>query len=145
MTANLLFSQTITQTHSSGIERGKMSVAMRDRAAVSNTIEKSFGNNGESFLNTLKQKAKDLNSTQQSREAGELEPSETHTYNSADNSAATTHPADTLETRVSETKIHAVKDLDSAEVQKPDALNFVEIINIFENRQSLKQFEEAPI
>jgi flagellar hook-basal body complex protein FliE len=67
MTANLFFSQAISQTNSPDIERGMMGISVQNRSAVSKTNNDSAGNDGESFLNTLKHIAKDLNSTQQSR------------------------------------------------------------------------------
>jgi flagellar hook-length control protein FliK len=132
MTASLLFSQAISQTHSPGIERGKMGVSVQDLSAVTNTPDESAEKDGESFLNTLKQIAKDFNSTQQLLGAGEVKSSETHTFDSADNLDAIAHPADALETGVSETTTPSVNDMDDAAVQEPHALNFLEIINTLE-------------
>jgi hypothetical protein len=132
MTANLFFSQAIFQTNSPDIERGMMGGSVQNRSTVSKTYDDSSGNDGESFLNTLKHIAKDLNSTQQSRRAGEVKSSETHRFDSGDKWDATACPADALETGVSETTTQSVSDLDNAEVQKPHALNFSEIINALE-------------
>jgi flagellar hook-length control protein FliK len=61
-----------------------------------------------------------------------VKSSETHRFDSADKLDATARPADALETGVSETTTQSVNDLDNAEVQKPHALNFLEIINALE-------------
>ena len=58
MTANMFFSQTISQTHSPGLESGKMGVSVQDSATARKTTDAYSGNDDESFLNTMKQIAK---------------------------------------------------------------------------------------
>ena len=132
MTANFLFFQAISQTSSPGIERDKMRVSVHDPAAVTNTRDESSGSDHQSFLNTMKQIAKDSNSTRPSRAAAELNSSDIHTFDSADESDSGTHPADTLETGVSVTTIQSENNMDNAEIQKQQTSNFLEIIKILE-------------
>jgi flagellar hook-length control protein FliK len=132
MTANMFFSQTISQTHSPGLESGKMGVSVQDGATARKTTDAYSGNDGESFLNTIKQIAKDLNPRQPSRVAQEMKSTETHTSDSAEKLDSGDHPADTAELGTFEQTSPPVDNLDNTELQMPHALNFLEIIDTLE-------------
>ena len=93
MTASMFFSQTISQTHSPGLESGKMEVSIQGGATARKTTDACSGNDGESFLNTMKQIAKNLNPRQPWRVAREMKSTETHTSDSAEKLDSGDHPA----------------------------------------------------
>jgi flagellar hook-length control protein FliK len=132
MTANLLFSQTTSQTHLPGLESGKMGTSFQDRATARKTTDAYSGNDGESFLNTMKQIAKDLNPRQPSRVTREVKSTETHTSDSVGKLDAGDYPAGTLELGTFEQTPSPVDALDNAELQMPHAFNFLEIIDTLE-------------
>ena len=132
MTASMFFSQTISQTHSPGLESGKMGVSVQDSATAKKTTHAYSGKDGESFLNTMKQIAKDLNPRQPSRVDREMKFTETHPSDSAEKLDSGDHPADTAELGTFGQTPLPVDNLDNTELQKPHALNFLEIVDTLE-------------
>ena len=143
MTASMFFSQTISQTHSPGLESGKMEVSIQGGATARKTTDACSGNDGESFLNTMKQIAKNLNPRQPWRVAREMKSTETHTSDSAEKLDSGDHPADTAELGSFEQTPPPVDNLDNTEFQMPHALNFLEIIDTLEKLGFLNSAEGA--
>jgi flagellar hook-length control protein FliK len=109
-----------------------MGVSVQDGATARRTTDADSGNDGESFLNTMKQIAKDLNTGHPSRVAREVKSAETHTSDSAEKLDSVDHPADTLELGTFEQTPPPVENLENTELQMPNALNFLEIIDTLE-------------
>jgi len=132
VTANLLVSQTIFQMHSPGIEHGKMGISVQDCSAVTNTSDESSGNDNESFLNTLRQSTKDHKPNKPTVEAGGGKSSTSPGCNSGDKFDATSGPATSPETGISETMKQLEEDLDNVASQITPASNLTAVISILE-------------
>lgn len=132
MTANMIFSQTISQTHSPGLGSGKMGGPVQECATARKTTDACPVNDGESFLTKMKRIAKDRNLRQPSQVAREVRTTETHTSDTAKQLEAGDHPADTLEIGTFEQTQSSIDNPDTTELQMPCAMNFLEIIDTLE-------------
>jgi len=131
MPTDLFFSQIMPRNPSSGIEHGKMRDDVSDRASVK-TANESFGDDRESFLNTLDQISKDHNPIEISPGDSGEKSCEIHEFDSADKFDTTSHLADGHEAVMSEMTTQQENELDNVKVQKSHALNFLAFINILE-------------
>ena len=133
VTANLLFSQAITQTHSPDIERGMTGSSVQNHSAVSKTYAESSGVSRESFLNSLKQISKDLKPNNQTQGGDGEKSSTSSAYNSGYKFAAASHPAAGLEDGISETTQLLEENFDNEESQIALTSNLSAVISILES------------
>ncbi|MGD8212907.1 MAG: flagellar hook-length control protein FliK [Desulfobacterales bacterium] len=132
MTASMFFSQTIPQTHSPGLENGQMRTSVQEGKTARKTIDAYSGNDGEGFSSIMKQITKDLNQKTPARVTRQVKSTETHMSDSVEKLFSGKHTADTLELGTFEQTPLPVDNLVNTELQMPQGLNFLEIIDTLE-------------